>query len=86
MYNLADSSVDWARKNEKVSARWGQSEEFLKYYEPVVTTKGEILYKIKEDSLRVYVIQSGLDPVKVPSLNTAIQTWQPATIYQQMKL
>lgn len=88
MYDISennDASLDWARTNEKVSAKWGGSEEFLKYYVPVANNKSEVLFKINEDVVRKEVISLGMDPIRVPSLNIEIGSWDPENIYNQMR-
>lgn len=55
---------------------------FLKLYEEV----DEGLFHINEKEVQKYVIDSGYDPKKVPSLNPDIQIWNPITIFKDMEI
>lgn len=87
MYTLSEESsqLDWSKKNEKISARWGNSEEFLQYYELVVSNERESLYRIKEAAVLESADRLGLNPLKVPSLNVGISEWNPTTVFDDMK-
>lgn len=85
MYNTnTGSALDWAKKNEKVSARWGNSQTFLNYYNLVFENNRERLYKINEKALRQYAIDKNLKLSEIPSLNSNITWWNPETIYEKM--
>jgi hypothetical protein len=82
MFNPESERQDkWAAKNEKVSAKWGGSDKFKKYYTLVMDNERERLYKINEEAVIEYAKTLGYDISKIPSLNRDISWWNPDSIY-----
>lgn len=86
MYNPnGDATLDWSKRNEKVSFIWGGSRELDRYYTLIRSNKREMLLKINEVAVKDYALEHHMDPSKIPSINSSIETWSPGTIYEQMK-
>ena len=85
MYNPGSgSNGNWAKYNEKISGRYGSSDEFHKYYKKVVENSRERLYVLKPEAVAAYASAKDYSVKTVPSLNPAIKRWNPDTIYTQM--
>ncbi len=76
----------WTLQNELVWTRLTKSEEFFKHYDLVMENETERLYRLKGDSVLTYAAEMGYDPMKIPSLNPAIESWDPAAIEKEMKV
>ena len=86
MYNPgSDINGNWAKYNEKISGRYGHSEEFKKYYTLVVQNDRERLYMIKTDAVIAYAASKNFSVKTIPSLNQDLEKWNPDTIYSSMK-
>ncbi len=59
---------------------------FQKYYDSAIVTEYREIYKLDDRQLRQAAEKLGINPLTIPSLNPNITTWDPATIYQTMKL
>lgn len=74
----------WAKYNERISGRYGDSEEFKKYYTLVVENERERLYVIKPEAVVEYVAKKNYSVKTIPSLNPALQYWTPDIVYTKM--
>lgn len=87
MFNPVEGNEhDWAQRNEKVSRRWGGSDEFHHYYTLVMDNSRERLYKVKDDAVIEYAKAKGYTPARIPSLNADIRWWDPETAYASLQL
>ncbi len=84
MHNPAGSPDGWVQQNEPVYKVWGESKEFLQYYDLVLSNAKRKLYKLNENHLLQLVKARGYNTESIPSLNPRIVTWQPSTIYAEM--
>lgn len=74
----------WTKRNERISLTWGNSRTFLRYYTLVLENEGERVYKIREDAVRTYAVERGIDFDAIPSLNGHMAKWDPDNIYRDM--
>lgn len=84
MHNPSDSDP-WAKDNEAVMRKWGNSTEFNTYYTLVLQNPQRRVYKINEAKVRQMAQARGLDVSKIPSLNPTVVTWDPKNIYAEIQ-
>ncbi len=55
---------------------------FHYYFDVVLQGEGYTLYRLNEQVLRATARRLNIDPLKLPSLNPYLGSWDPATVYQ----
>lgn len=61
-----------------------KTKEFSSFYEQVAGGEKWKLFKIRDAEVREFLIASGCDPDKAPSMNPSIVRWDPATIEKEI--
>lgn len=85
MYNPNDPRGDrWAKRNEAISLKWGDSKTFQKYYTLVYENDKKRLYKLNEQVIRKQTEENGYNTQSIPSLMTRYVKWNTETIYEEM--
>jgi hypothetical protein len=85
MYNPAFTDPDsWRYKNEQVTVRWADSEQFLQFYDLIHENDFSRLYKINHERAVDIFHEQGLRLAAVPSLNPSIHVWNAETIHDDM--
>lgn len=85
MYNPSLEAYTWTKTQERVSVRWGDSEEFLEMYELIFENNSERLYLLKDAAVRKKAAEYGLVPTTLPSLNIHMVRWDSETLYNDIK-
>ncbi|OGZ41617.1 MAG: hypothetical protein A3C80_00235 [Candidatus Ryanbacteria bacterium RIFCSPHIGHO2_02_FULL_45_43] len=84
MYNPDIAVVEWRKENERISARWANSDEFREAYELVFENESERLYRLREDVVRKKAAMIGMDASTIPSLNPDMVRWETRTVYAEI--
>lgn len=82
----APQTLSWVVQNEKVALHWARSREFARHYTLIRENSTERLYKVNEEAVRLYAAQQGYSIFALPSLNPALASWSPETIYARMSV
>lgn len=75
----------WVAANEPVYRQWGESADFTHYYDVVFENGTRRVYRLKDDILRQTAEDNKYVMEAIPSLNPRLITWNPSTIYAEIR-
>lgn len=75
----------WSLQNESVMRKWGNSAQFLSFYDLVLENDLRRVYKINDAKIMAMVARNNLNPTEIPSINPQVSWWDPANIYAKIQ-
>jgi len=85
MHNPNDAKDSWSLANEAVARTWGNSSQFMDYYDLVLDNATRRVYKINDAKIRQLAAANDYDPSAIPSINQRITRWDPGNIYNKIE-
>lgn len=85
MHNPENETDAWAKENERISRKWGESEQFRYYYTLVSENAIRRIYKINDARVAGLAAEKGWNRSQIPSINSKITHWSPEDVYDRIK-